>query len=101
MKKSIENIAKTVITADYGWSVADQFEITFSGGEDFDNQNPNALELVVDALEETFRDNESVFNPESYELREILSYLDRLKSYLDSERRNRNLREFVELVVET
>lgn len=84
MKKSIENIAKAVITMDYGWSVADQFESTFSGGEDFDNQNPNALEQVVDALEDTFRDNESVFDQESYELQEILSYLDRLMGYLDS-----------------
>lgn len=82
MKKSIENIAKAVITAEHGWSVADQFESTFSGGEDFDNQNPNALENVLNVLEDTFLDNESLFDQESHELREILSYVDRLKSYL-------------------
>lgn len=84
MKKSIENIAKAVITAEHGWSVADQFESTFSGEENFDSQNPNALEHVLDALEDTFLNNESVFLQESRELREILSYMDRLKSYLDS-----------------
>jgi hypothetical protein len=88
MKKSIENIAKAVITAEHGWSVADQFESTFSGEENFDSRpstwRPNALEHVLDALEDTFLNNESVFLQESRELREILSYMDRLKSYLDS-----------------
>lgn len=84
MKKSIENIAKTMITAEHGWSVADQFESTFSGEENFDSQNRNALKHVLDVLEDTFLDNESLFHQGSHELREILSYMDRLKSYLDS-----------------
>jgi hypothetical protein len=76
---TVQTIVSALINTNHGWSVRDQFEDTFDGSEDLEDQNPNALELVSATIKDLL---ESELLADSYELDELRRYHDRIKAHL-------------------
>ena len=77
---SLETIIKAIISGEHGWAVAEQFEVTFNGGEPFEEQNINALAYIRYCLKNDVI-RSGVFNDEAMRL--INEYYDELVEYLE------------------
>lgn len=76
---TVQTIVSALVNSDHGWAVRDQFDNTFDGSEDLEDQNPNALELVSATVKELM---ESELLAEGYELDELKRYRDRIETHL-------------------
>lgn len=74
---SLEEIIAGYIESKEGSSVSTQFTDTFEGSEGFDEQNNNALKLILKRCEDLSKSE--ILNDESGELSE---YIDNLTDYL-------------------
>ena len=74
----LEKMLYGLIESEHGSCVADQFECTWRDFEDLEDQNENALEYIVDALEELI--GAYVLSTDSE--MELEDYIKRLKDYL-------------------
>jgi hypothetical protein len=71
-------IAYDIINSRHGWSVAEQFEDTYSKGQSFDEQNDNALKYILDELQQISKSN--VLNADA--MADLEYYMENLKKYL-------------------
>ena len=76
---TVQTIVSALINSSHGWAVREQFEDTCYGGEDIEDQNPNALELVSATIKELL---ESELLADSYELDELRTYRARVEEHL-------------------
>lgn len=75
----IKDITEALISHKHGWSVAQQFADTYTGDEQFETQNYNAMELVSSTVRDLVR---SEILADGYELEELKRYHERLEAYL-------------------
>lgn len=74
---NIEEIIGAIIESQHGWAVRDQFIDTWHG-EDFENQNINALRYINNTIDDLA--NSGIFS-EEVEM-DLVDYLIGLKEYL-------------------
>jgi hypothetical protein len=73
-------IAQLIIDSEHGWSVAQQFESTFTEQESFEEQNTNALNYIFETLKKL--SNSDLLKTEAQE--ELDDYMDRLMQHLNN-----------------
>jgi len=76
---TVQTIVSALVNSDHGWAVRDQFDTTYDGSEDLEDQNANALELVSATIKELL---ESELLADSYELDELRTYRARVEEHL-------------------
>jgi hypothetical protein len=76
---TVQTIVSALVNASYGWAVRDQFDTTYDGSQDLEDQNASALELVSATIKELM---ESELLAEGYELDELKRYRDRIETHL-------------------
>jgi hypothetical protein len=81
----LQELIAGYIDSKYGWSVAEQFESTFSNAQDFEKQNYNALMYIYGCATELLRSD--FFDEDAHD--ELQSYRDDLSDYLTIERTSR------------
>ena len=74
-------VIEAIIHRQHGWAVAEQFEATFNDGEDFDNQNYNALEYIKNTIKDIIRSQ--VLNDN--DIPTLERYLTDLEDYLNND----------------
>ena len=72
------DLVKAIISKQHGWAVAEQFEDTFDGDEDFDSQNLSALRYILGTV--TTLVNSSLLNADAQG--ELSEYKNELEEYL-------------------
>lgn len=78
MVYGLDSLLKHVVDSVCGDAVGDQFKDTWSGREPFEEQNPNALEMIKETLEGILGNN--LLNDENQKLTQ--KYYDRLTDAL-------------------
>jgi hypothetical protein len=79
MNYNLETLTKQLINSDHGWSVADQFELSFKS-RDFESQNVNALTYIGQTVTSLLKSN--LLNKDAEN--ELLHYAIDLKNYLSN-----------------
>jgi hypothetical protein len=74
----LQQLISGYINSKHGWTVAEQFDLTFSNAQDFEKQNHNALKYIHEAINKIL--NSDVLNEDAYD--ELCSYRDDLSNYL-------------------
>lgn len=75
---NISGLVKSVIEAEHGRAIAEQFEKTFNNEEKFEEANFNALRYIRDIIEEILRS--SMLNDYVYD--KLQEYRDNLEDYM-------------------
>jgi len=76
---SVQTVVEGIINLRNGWAVTEQFTSTYEGGEPFEDQNYNAMELIASEVDHLLK---SEVLADSYEVEELRQYHKRLEGYL-------------------
>ena len=72
------DLVKAVVNLHHGWAVADQFEVTFNGGEPFEEQNSNALHYIKGVVEDIL--HSKILSEDAHD--ELHTYKENLDDYM-------------------
>lgn len=76
---TLQKLVSSLIYAEHGWAVRDQFEASYEDAETMEEQNSNALAYVSETISELLI---SDLLAHSYEVEELRQYHKRLEGYL-------------------
>lgn len=77
---TLDELLSAVINGQHGWAVGEQFEETWNG-QSAEDQNPNAMELIINTLEDMV--NGELLS--DWAQRDTLTYLNRIKEEMSGQ----------------